>query len=155
MRKLCVVRRGRRKDFVITAIVWSRSGRLMPTSEGRPSIMQKLVSQCDFEWLLFAFVWSAFQTVCRCFITFILRNNILICNCLILFLILDYTDELLSQDLRIHSDSSDLDLDFDLSSDECSEVAKFTAESPELQGIYSYIYLHQTLMLFTFRINLL
>ena len=75
--------------------------------------------------------------------------------CLILFLILDYTDELLSQDLRIHSDSSDLDLDFDLSSDECSEVAKFAAESPELQGIYSYIYLHQTLMLFTFRINLL
>ena len=74
----------------------------MPTSEGRPSIMQKLVSQCDFEWLLFAFVWSAFQTVCRCFITFILGNNILICSCLILFLILDYTDELLSQDLRIH-----------------------------------------------------
>ena len=144
MRKLCIVRRGRRKDFVITAIVWSRSGRLMPTSEGRPSIMQKLVSQCDFEWLLFAFVWSAFQTVCRCFITFILRNNILICSCLILLLILDYTDELLSQDL-----------DFDLSSDECSEVAKFAAESPELQGIYSYIYLHQTLMLFTFRINLL
>ena len=116
----------------------------MPTNEGRPSIMQKLVSQCDFEWLLFAFVWSAFQTVCRCFITFILRNNILICSCLILLLILDYTDELLSQDL-----------DFDLSSDECSEVAKFAAESPELQGIYSYIYLHQTLMLFTFRINLL
>ena len=81
MRKLCIVRRGRRKDFVITAIVWSRSGRLMPTSEGRPSIMQKLVSQCDFEWLLFPFVWSAFQTVCRCFITFILRNNILICSC--------------------------------------------------------------------------
>ncbi|XP_027036262.1 uncharacterized protein LOC113664840 [Pocillopora damicornis] len=68
---------------------------------------------------------------------------------------IDYTDELLSQDLRIHSDSSDLDLDFDLSSDECSEVAKFAAESLELQGIYSYIYLHQTLMLFTFRINLL
>ena len=42
-----------------------------------------------------------------------------------------------------------------LSSDECSEVAEFAAESPELQGIYSNIYLHQTLMLFTFRINLL
>lgn len=63
----------------------------MPTSEGRPSIMQKLAN---------------------------------------------YTDELLSQDLRIHSDSSDLDLDFDLSSDECSEVAKFTAESPELQDTH-------------------
>lgn len=55
-----------------------------------------------------------------------------------LSLILDYTDELLSQDLRIHSDSSDLALDFDLSSDECSEVAKFAAESPEFQGIYIY-----------------
>ena len=42
-----------------------------------------------------------------------------------------------------------------LSSDECSEVAEFAAESSELQGIYSNIYLHQTLMLFTFRINLL
>ena len=42
-----------------------------------------------------------------------------------------------------------------LSSDECSEVTEFAAESPELQGIYSNIYLHQTLMLFTFRINLL
>ena len=42
-----------------------------------------------------------------------------------------------------------------LSSNECSEVGEFAAESPELQGIYSNIYLHQTLMLFTFRINLL
>ena len=52
MRKLCIVRRGRRKDFVITAIVWSQSGRLMLTSEGRPLMLQILVlSQCDFEWL--------------------------------------------------------------------------------------------------------
>ena len=154
MRKLCIVRRGRRKDFDhcdrLVSIRTFNAHKRRKTFD-----TEKLVSQCDFEWLLFAFVWSAFQTVCRCFITFILRNNILICSCLILFLILDYTDELLSQDLRIHSDSSDLDLDFDLSSDECSEVAKFAAESPELQGIYSYIYLHQTLMLFTFRINLL
>ena len=35
----------------------------MLTSEGRPLMMQMLVSQCDFEWLLFAFVWSAFQTL--------------------------------------------------------------------------------------------
>ena len=63
MRKLCIVRRGRRKEFEITAIVWSQSGRLMLTSEGRPLMMQMLVSQCDFEWLLFAFVWSAFQTL--------------------------------------------------------------------------------------------
>ena len=46
MRKLCIVRGGRRKDFLITAIVWSQSGRLMPTSEGRPLMMQILVSQC-------------------------------------------------------------------------------------------------------------
>ena len=63
MRKLCIVRGGRREDFVITAIVWSQSGRLMLTSEGRPLMMQILVlSQCDFEWL-FVFVWSAFQTL--------------------------------------------------------------------------------------------
>ena len=93
--------------------------------------------------------------VCLFFYSFhIQEQHLNLYLCLILFLIVDYTDELLSQDLRIHADSSDLDLDFDLSSDECSEVAEFAAESPELQGIYSNIYLHQTLMLFTFRINL-
>ena len=68
-------------------------------------------------------------------------------------MIVDYTDELPGQDLPIQIQAIwILTL---LSSDECSEVAEFAAESPELQGIYSNIYLHQTLMLFTFRINLL
>ena len=67
-------------------------------------------------------------------------------------MIVDYTDELPSQDLPIQIQATWI---FVLSSDECSEVAEFAAESPELQGIYSNIYLHQTLMLFTFRINLL
>ena len=113
---------------MITATVWFQSGRLMPISGGKQLTMQIVVSvtmntKCS--------CWLAFQTLLVVFyIPFILKYSILTYRCVVtVFLTVDYTDELLSQD--IHSDSSDLDLDFDFSSDECSE---FAAESPELQG---------------------
>ena len=56
---------------------------------------------------------------------------------LTLVLTVDYTDELGSQDL--HTDTSDLDLDFDFSSDESSKFAEFAAESPELRGSVSLV----------------
>ena len=66
-------------------------------------------------------------------------------------MIVDYTDELPGQDLPIQIQATwILTLCY-----QAMNVAEFAAESPELQGIYSNIYLHQTLMLFTFRINLL
>lgn len=84
-------------------------------------------------------VLLAFQTLLVVsFIPFIFRYSILACSCVLtLVLTVDYTDELVSQDL--HLDSSALDLDFDSSSDESSEFEEFAAESPELQGSISLV----------------